>query len=114
MNDHAECQVEPVEKPLDQAVLAGADAAYLAVWGMGCPRCATRVRNGLLGLDGVLLAEVFLEMGFAAVAFDPQSVATEDLINAVSSAGDDARHHYAAEVLRVGAASQMLRIVPQE
>ena len=32
------CHVEPLDKPLDEAALATAMAAYLAVGGMGCPR----------------------------------------------------------------------------
>ena len=46
----------------------------LAVWGMGCPRCAMRVHNGLLGVDGILLVEVILERGMAGVAYDPAQV----------------------------------------
>jgi copper chaperone CopZ len=45
--------------------------AYMADYGIGCPRCAMRIRNGLLSLDGVLLAEVNLENRFAAAAIDP-------------------------------------------
>ncbi len=47
MSEHENCHVEPLDKPLDETALAKATAAYLAVWGMGCPRCALRVRNGL-------------------------------------------------------------------
>ena len=99
MNEHTNCHVEPVEKPLDEAALANASTVYLAVQGMGCPRCAMRVRNGLLGLDGVLAAEIFLADGLAAAAYDPTRVAASDLIAAVMSAGNDGRHHYQAQVI---------------
>jgi copper chaperone CopZ len=100
MNENRDCQVYPVEKSFDPHALENAMAAYLVVQGMGCPRCAIRVRNGLLSLDGVLLAEVQLEQGIAAAAFDPQRVTLDDLITAVASAGNDGRHHYQAELIR--------------
>ena len=84
-------------------------AAYLSVGGMGCPRCATRVRNGLLALPGVILAEVFLERGLAAAAYDPVQVSPEDLVRAVAGAGSDGRHRYWAEVERVLSAADALQ-----
>jgi len=106
--EHENCHVEAVEKPLEEAALATAMAAYLSVSGMGCPRCATRVRNGLLTLEGVLVADVFLERGVAAAAYDPQRVAPDDLVNAVADSGNDGRHHYRAEVLSVVPATEAL------
>ena len=108
MDEHATCHVEPVEKPLDEAALAHAAAVYLAVQGMGCPRCAMRVRNGLLGLDGVLAAEIFLAEGVAIAAYDPACVATDDLIAAVAAAGDDGRHRYQARVIAHAPAASAL------
>ncbi|MFQ5344022.1 MAG: heavy-metal-associated domain-containing protein [Anaerolineae bacterium] len=110
------CHVEPLDKPLDESKLATAMAAYLAVGGMGCPRCAQRVRNGLLGLEGVLLADVFLEQGLAAAAYDPQQLSPDDLVGAVAGAGNpsissghsDGRHHYWAELLAVMPATEAL------
>lgn len=57
MNEKDNCHDDPLEKPLVKEALSKAMVAYLAVGGMGCPCCAMRVRNGLLGLDGVLLVE---------------------------------------------------------
>lgn len=99
MNEHENCHVELVEKPLDRTALATAIVAYLAIGGMGCPRCAMRVRNGLLSLDGVLLADVFLEDGMATVAYDPEQVFPNDLVRAVAAAGNDGRHSYQAQVM---------------
>ncbi len=108
MNEHTNCHVEPVEKPLDEAALANASTVNLVVQGMGCLRCAMRVRNGLLGLDGVLTADVFLEEGMAVAAYDPARVETGDLIAAVAAAGGDGRHHYQAQVIgRAPAASTL-------
>ncbi len=106
--EHENCHVEPVEKPLDHQSLADADLAYMAVWGMGCPRCAMRVRNGLLNLEGVILADVILEKGIAAAAYDPDKVTPEDLEQAVAAAGNDGRHHYQARIIDRIPASQGL------
>ncbi len=99
MNENDNCQVDPLEKPLDRDALSTAMIAYLAVEGMGCPRCAMRVRNGLLGIDGVLLVEVELEQGIAAAAFDQNRVNTNDLLWAVAAAGNDGRHNYSAQLI---------------
>ena len=108
MSEHDNCHVEPLEKSVNKAALESAEAAYLAVYGMGCPRCAMRVRNGLLSLEGVYLAEVFLDQGVAAAAFDPQRVKPEHLVAAVSGAGNDGRHHYSARLLEQIPAGQVL------
>ena len=106
MNEHTNCHIEPVEKPLDEAALANASTVNMVVQGMGCPRCVMRVRNGLLELDGVLAADVFLEEGRAVAAYDPAHVEIGDLIAAVAAAGGDDRHHYQAQVIgRAPAAS---------
>lgn len=99
MSDHEDCFVEPVENPLDPIALKNASAAFLSVSGMGCARCATRVRNGLLLQEGVLFAKISLESGSAVAAYDPASVSEADLIAAVARSGDDGRHHYQAFVL---------------
>ena len=109
MPQHENCHVEPIEKLVDQSALETAQATFLTVTGMGCPRCATRVRNGLLTLDGVLLAEVQLENGIAAAAYDPERVTPEALTQAVTGAGNDGRHHYRADVLNTLPASEALR-----
>lgn len=107
-NEHTNCHVEPVEKPLDEAALANASTVNLVVQGMGCPRCAIRVRNGLLGLDGVLAAEIFLPEGLAVAVYDSARAAASDLIAAVAAAGGDGRHHYQAQVIgRAPAASTL-------
>ncbi|WP_457632510.1 heavy-metal-associated domain-containing protein [Oceanithermus desulfurans] len=110
MEAHEGCRVEPIEKPFQEASLQGAAVAYLQVAGMGCPRCATRVRNGLLANEGVKLADVFLERGVAAVAFDPASVGVEELRELVKAAGDDGRHRYRADLLAVKTAAEALVI----
>lgn len=99
MNEQHNCNVEPLEKPLDEGALSKSMVAYLSVAGMGCQRCAMRVRNGLLALDGVLLVEVQLERGIAAAAYDQDKVNTNDLLWAVAAAGNDGRHNYSARLI---------------
>jgi copper chaperone CopZ len=107
MSDH-NYHVDPIEKPIDMDALHQSRTAYLAVWGMGCPTCAMRVRNSLLTLDGVLFAEIYHEWGMAAVAFDPTRISTTALVEAVAAAGNDGRHHYEAKLLRQIPAADVL------
>ncbi len=110
MSEHENCHVEPVEKAFEETALNGAMAAYFNVSGMGCPRCATRVQNGLLTQEGVVLADVFLEQAAAAVAYDPKQVSPEQLLEAVSGAGNDGKHHYAAELMVVKPINEALEL----
>ena len=104
MADHtstSNCHVDLIEKPLEQQALDRAQFALLLVQGMGCPNCARRVHNGLLALDGVLAVDVVLERGLAQVLYDPEQVSPIALLPAVAAAGNDGRHHYAAQLLGV-------------
>ncbi len=92
------CHVEPIQKTVLDSVLKNADTTLLAVSGMGCPNCAARVRNGLVSLDGVHHAEIYLDPGLAQVYFDGGKVTPEMLIDAVAFADNDGRHHYEAVV----------------
>lgn len=109
MSEQKNCHVDPIEKPLDRDALSVATVAYLAVGGMGCPRCAMRVRNGLLSLDGVLLAEVHLEQGVAATAYDTNRVHPNELLWAVAAAGNDNHHNYSAKLIEQVPATQAIR-----
>ena len=68
----------------------------LGVRGMGCPNCAARVRNRLLGLKGVTEADVDHFTGTADVEFNPNLVTIATLFDAVAQAGNDGRHRYQA------------------
>lgn len=92
------CHVEPIQKTVLESVLRNADTTLLAVSGMGCPNCAARVRNGLVSLDGVHHAEIYLEAGLIEVYFDGSKITLEMLIRAVADAGNDGRHHYEAVI----------------
>ncbi|MBI3738882.1 MAG: heavy-metal-associated domain-containing protein [Chloroflexi bacterium] len=93
------CHVEPINKTATADQIRKADSALLAVWGMGCENCVTRVRNSLLALEGVFAADVYLNMAMAEVSFDSQKVSAQMLVEAVSRAGNDGRHEYRAELV---------------
>ncbi len=89
-----QCHVEPIYKAATTEELAAAASVWLAVFGMGCPNCANRVRNSLLSLDGVLEVYVSHLAGLASVTFNPSIVTAPDLFDAVERAGHDGRHEY--------------------
>ena len=91
------CHVEPVRKITASVErIERADHATLAVRGMGCENCATRVRNSLISLDGVYGVDVFLNLALAEITYDNSRVAIAELVEAVSRAGNDGRHEYRA------------------
>jgi copper chaperone CopZ len=100
------CHVEPLRKPVRLKDLDRAETMLLSVQGMGCPNCALRVQNGLLSLDGVLEAEVFLNIGIAEVVFLPDQVQPQAVLEAVAMAGNDGRHNYRAQIFQSNAAGQ--------
>ena len=94
------CYVEPIYKNSASAdQLQKAEIATLAVRGMGCENCATRVRNSLLSLEGVYGVDVYLNMALAEGSCEANKISATELVNAVSGAGNDGRHHYVAELL---------------
>ncbi|HEX2981045.1 MAG TPA: cation transporter [Anaerolineaceae bacterium] len=93
------CHVDPYQKEVRHEDLEKAEVVYLSVAGMGCPRCALRVQNGLNRLDGVYEAVVSLQLQTAEVYYDPQKVRLDDMVTAVSSAGDEQTHRYRAQVI---------------
>jgi copper chaperone len=93
------CYVEPVYKKPTTDQIRNSDSALLAIEGMGCQNCVTRVRNSLLSLNGVYAADVYLNMAMAEVSYDSEKVTGEMLMEAVSQAGNDGRHEYRAEIV---------------
>ena len=60
MQHITDCHVEPVAGRAPAADRESEQIVYVAVAGMGCPNCANRVRNGLLGTEGVVDLDVDL------------------------------------------------------
>lgn len=96
MIEDRNCHVEPIQKKARAEVLSQIERQRLDVRGMGCPNCSSRVRNSLLGLEGVSEAMVDHRQGLAIVDFNPTMATLEDLARAVSTAGGDGRHEYSA------------------
>lgn len=59
----------------------------IKVTGMSCMSCVAHVQNALEDLPGVFQADVKLSAGTARVSMIPELVSTQDLVNAVESAG---------------------------
>jgi copper chaperone CopZ len=94
------CYVEPIYKELIPAEqLQKADKATLIVWGMGCPNCATRVRNSLLTLEGVYGVDVYLNMSVAEISYDSQKISPTEFAVAIARVGNDDRHEYRAQLV---------------
>lgn len=97
MND--QCRVKPLTKTADPDELATQQTAIFAVWGLGCPNCAIRVRNGLLSTRGVVDAYVDHLAGMARVTFNPALVSTDAMITAVTNAAGETHHEYVAQLI---------------
>lgn len=96
------CHVKPVQKNASPEEMELVETTLLAVWGMGCPNCAARVRNKLLALNGVVNAYVDHAKGLGAIAYNPDLTTVDLLISAVTLAGNDGRHEYGARLLVSG------------
>lgn len=61
----------------------------LSISGMSCAHCVASVRSALERLEGVKVERV--SVGAAAVAYDPAHLATQEVLDAVTAAGYEAR-----------------------
>lgn len=93
------CFVEPINKEVDEQTLKNSAFTLLRVVGMGCPTCATRVRNSLLSRPGVVRVRIDLLRGLAEVNYNPAQIRDADLLDAVAQAGGDGRHRYRAMLI---------------
>ena len=94
-----ECHVDAIHKSPSIEERQENATALLAVEGMGCPNCVTRVRNSLLGVYGVVSVDIALEPASAQVVFNPKLAGSYDLKRAVAAAGGDGRHEYRAYLI---------------
>lgn len=93
------CHIGTIQKTASEVERAIEETVVLAVWGMGCPNCATRVRNSLVLLDGVIEAYVDHVIGCANILYNPSMVSRIELMDAVGRAGKDGRHEYGASLM---------------
>lgn len=99
MERSEDCHVEEYERRVTPEERAMVTVTRLSITGMGCPNCATRVRNSILRLKGVVGATVDLLPGVGFVYFNPTFLSDEQLIEAVAAAGRDGRHRYIAQIV---------------
>ncbi|MBE0409205.1 MAG: cation transporter [Anaerolineales bacterium] len=92
------CHVDAIQKVPSVDEQRNANVVTLNLWGVGCSNCATRVRNRLILLTGVLDVYVDHLRSHARVVFNPDLVAVSELVDAVRRAGSDGMHEYRAEV----------------
>ncbi len=97
-----ESHVEPILTPTLADAPSEARIVKLMVAGMGCHNCATRVRNSLLQVVGVISADVDWKSGLTFVDSIPERTSVKALIDAVEQAGDGERHRYVARILPHG------------
>jgi copper chaperone len=62
----------------------------IKIGGMSCQGCVKNITGVLSAMAGVSGAEISLEAAEGRVAFDPQVVSRDDLVNAIEDAGFDA------------------------
>ncbi len=98
-----QCDVKPIAPATFADASNDARIIKLLVSGMGCRNCATRVRNSLLQVKGVISADVDWKSGLTFVDYIPEQTTAMALINAVAQAGDGQRHQYVARTLNQGA-----------
>lgn len=92
------CYVELRQKVSTPAERQDLQTSFLAVWGLECVNCATRVRNQLIALPGVVSAFVDHTVGLAQVDFNSGLTSVPALLEAVRLAGAEGRHTYHAHV----------------
>jgi copper chaperone CopZ len=98
-----DCHVEPIAPAHHRHADGPREVAYLTIHGMGCPTCATRVRNALLTTPGVISADVHLQAQHGSVIYDPAVTYPERLEEAIAEMGRASRHAYHAVTTAVRA-----------
>ena len=68
--------------------------AWLAIWGMYCPKCQARVSDALQHLPGVLEVEVDWVYMSARVVYAPDEVAVAELVECVGRMETDVDYQF--------------------
>ena len=63
------------------------ESISLAIGGMSCAACASRVEKALKSTDGIINASVNLATGNAQVEYDPQEIGLSEIRQAIEKAG---------------------------
>jgi copper chaperone CopZ len=86
------------QNDLNLATFPSAEAVYLAISGMTCPRCAVYINNALQQLTGVVLSFMLFEQNLVALLYDPGQTSADDMVNIISGL-NDGHHHFQARVV---------------
>lgn len=89
--------------------LREAEAALLSINGMGCSICGLNVLGALFDLEGVFITEVIWAQGRATVAYNPAVVRSEDLLQAVATAGRGRWQYHAYLLSKMPAQAVLVR-----
>jgi copper chaperone len=76
--------IEPAVTVLETRQLPGGAAATMQIDGLLCSLCASNVRRGLAGIDGVTKAQVSLDTGIAEIEYNPAPADRQALTAAVN------------------------------
>lgn len=76
-----------------------ATKTVIGISGMMCTICRQRVEESLASKDGVVSAVVDLPMRRAYIAYEPEEVTLENLVDGVTSAGLRYRMPFRAQIL---------------
>lgn len=93
------CNIKPVQKTSSAEENQKTLQAYLAISGLNCPNCATRVRNALISTFGVTNAIIDHADGLGEVTYNPDMIQPASFVEVISKAGDGGKHSYSAMVL---------------
>lgn len=97
MDDH--CEIKPIQKIISAEEMTRSQHAYLAISGLNCPNCATRVRNALISCLGVTDVVIDHFDGLGDVTYNPDQIQPASIVEVISKAGDGGKHSYSAMVL---------------
>jgi len=67
--------------------MSNEETAKINVLGMSCNHCSSRVEKTVIGLDGVISANVSLEEKSLLVKFNPEKLSIDNIVDAVNKLG---------------------------
>ncbi len=98
MNDP--CEIKPIQKAIADEELSKIQVSYVAIAGLNCHNCATRVRNALLKTYGVIDAIIDHSDGLGEITYNPHLTNPDQIIDVISMAGGDGIHSYSAQIIK--------------
>ena len=100
MTTQPNCHVSAIPNHVNRQDFDTSSTVRLAISGLGCRSCATRVQNALIMTPGVVDAAVNLGAAQADVWYSPELIGPVGLTRVVLRAGIGSRHRYRAVPVR--------------